>query len=89
LAMVCVEYLAAVLATSGSVRCATRLLGHTDAYFRCREVKRRATELACFEVLMERIRAALAPDEIDGLLAEGAGLGLDLLLAEAAATATS
>jgi hypothetical protein len=76
------EFLAATLAGRGESRRGARIAGFAAAYIARERMRRYPTEQTCHEILMTHLRAALSPNELEGLLAEGAACGQDLMLSE-------
>ena len=69
-----IEHLALVSALGGDLLRAARTEGYVDALLRRKGAEREPTETTTYNRLMAQLGEALAPDELERLLAEGAAL---------------
>jgi len=74
LVVISIEHLAVAGAALGERTSSARLLGFSNAHYRTSGTNREPTEQLGHDRLMALLTARLAPDEIDRLMAEGAGL---------------
>jgi len=74
LVAICIEHLAVAGAVLGERTSSARLLGFSDAHYRSSGTHREPTEQQGHDRLMALLTAHFAPDEIERLTAEGAGL---------------
>ncbi|GGF13015.1 LuxR family transcriptional regulator [Aliidongia dinghuensis] len=74
LVVISIEHLAVAGAVLSDLEKAARLLGFSDAHYRREGTRREPTEQLGFDRLTAQLKAALEPDELDRLLAEGAAL---------------